>query len=286
MRRRQRGVALLSVLLVMSLALLLTAGMLRSHQLMVQSSARQIHQVQLRQWALSAEAWALEILQATADDQNSRVHQGQAWARATWPFETQGARITLEIEDLSARFNVNALLGEGQVDRLIEQRWLRLLAALGLPPLDLRAAGPVAEQRELSQLRLLPGIDGATLRQLEPWVALLPKDASLNINTALPQVLATLEGMSPPTAEALVNQRPTTGYGSVQAFIHDPLIAGLGVTGHGLGISSRWFRINVDVRLGTSRLRLASEVERERKTGRWRVVQRRFPTPTLSENAL
>lgn len=48
MKTRQQGVALLSVLLVMSLALLLTAGMLRSHQLMVQSSARQVHQVQLR----------------------------------------------------------------------------------------------------------------------------------------------------------------------------------------------------------------------------------------------
>ena len=285
MRQRQRGVALHSGLLVMSLALLLTAGMLRSHQLLVQSSARQIHQVQLRQLALSAEAWAMVTLAATSDDELSRVHLGQAWARVSWPFETQGAHVMLEIEDLSARLNVNALLGEGQVDSVIEQRWLRLLTALGLPSLDVRAAGPVVTQRELSQLRLLPGIDGATLAKLEPWVALLPKDASLNINTARPQVLATLEGVSPSTAEVLAKQRPATGYESVQAFTHDPLIAGLGVTGHGLGISSRWFLINVDVRLGTSRLRLASEVERERKTGRWRVVQRRFPTPIPSENS-
>lgn len=285
MRQRQRGVALLSVLLVMSLALLLTAGMLRSHQLLVQSSARQIHQVLLRQLALSAEAWAMVTLAATNDDELSRVHPGQAWAHVSWPFETQGAQVRLEIEDLSARVNVNALLGEGQVDPVIEQRWLRLLTTLGLPPLDIRAAGTGGTLRELSQLRLLPGIDGATLAHLEPWVALLPKDASLNINTARPQLLATLEGVSPATAEALANQRPATGYASVQAFTHDPLIAGLGVTGHGLGLSSRWFLINVDVRLGTSRLRLASEVERERKTGRWRVVQRRFPTPIPSENS-
>lgn len=285
MRQRQRGVALLSVLLVMSLALLLTAGMLRSHHLMVQSSARQIHQLQLRQLALSAEAWAMVTLTASHDDASSLVHHGQAWSSAAWPFDAHDARVTLEIEDLSARLNVNALLGTGQVDQVIEQRWLRLLASLGLPALDLRAAGDVPAQRELSQLRLLPGIDGQTLRRLEPWVALLPKDASLNINTALPQMLATLEGVSPPTAVALASQRPATGYASAQAFTRDPLIAGLGVSGHGLGVSSRWFRIKVDVRLGTGRLHLASEVERELKTGRWRVVQRRFPAPSLSETS-
>ncbi|WP_073524743.1 general secretion pathway protein GspK [Pseudomonas fluorescens] len=285
MRQRQRGVALLSVLLVMSLALLLTAGMLRSHHLMVQSSARQIHQLQLRQLALSAEAWAMVTLMAPHDDASSLTHHGQAWSRASWPFDAHGARVTLEIEDLSARLNINALLGTGQVDQVIEQRWLRLLASLGLPALDLRAAGDVPAQRELSQLRLLPGIDGQTLRRLDPWVALLPRDASLNINTALPQMLATLEGVSPPTAVALASQRPATGYASVQAFTRDPLIAGLGVSGHGLGVSSRWFRIKVDVRLGTGRFHLASEVERELKTGRWRVVQRRFPAPSLSETS-
>ena len=42
MRRNQRGIALITVLLVMSLALLITAGMLRSHRLALNSSAQQI----------------------------------------------------------------------------------------------------------------------------------------------------------------------------------------------------------------------------------------------------
>ena len=281
MKKRQRGIALLSVLLVMSLALLLTAGMLRSHQLMVQSSARQVHQLQLRQLALSAEAWAMLALKGMGDDTPAVVHLGQPWASVTWPFDAQGARVALEIDDLSARLNLNGLLGEGQVDQLTLNRWTRLFTALGLEPLDLRATG---ERQALSQLRVLPGVDGETLRQLDPWVALLPREAVLNINTASPQVLATLEGLSMPTAEALVRQRPATVYNSAQAFTHDPLIAGLGVNGHGLGVSSRWFRVTVDVSLGTSRLRLASEVERELKTGRWRVVQRRLLPATLSEN--
>lgn len=282
MKRRQRGVALLSVLLVMSLALLLTATMLRSHLLMLQGSTRHLHQIQLRQLALSAEAWAKLTLEATEDDRQ-RVHTAQPWAYAAWPFATDGAQINLHIEDLSGRFNLNALLGEGRADLVAEQRWTRLLGSLGLSPLDLPAIGAV---QELSQLRVLPGIDGALLRRLEPWVATLPEDAALNINTAPAQVLAMLDGMSMATAQALVAQRPDDGYASVQAFTHHPLIAGLGVNSQGLGIGSRWFRVSVEVSLGTSRLRLVSEVERERKTGRWRVVQRRFLPPISSENSL
>ena len=81
MKGRQRGVALLSVLLIMSLALLLTAGMLRSHSLMLQSSARQVHQVQRRQLALSAEAWAMLALKNTGNDEQPMVHLAQEWAR-------------------------------------------------------------------------------------------------------------------------------------------------------------------------------------------------------------
>lgn len=282
MKRHQRGVALLSVLLVMSLALLLMAGMLRSHQLMLQGSARQLHQMQLRQLALSAEAWAKMTLGAI-DDERQRVHPGQDWAHTRWPFETDGAQISLHIEDLSGRFNINALLGDGQVAPVVRQRWSRLLGSQGLEPLELPATGTV---KELSQLRVLPGIDGEFLRRLEPWVATLPNDAALNINTAPAQVLATLDGVSMVTALALVAQRPVAGYASVQAFTHDPLIAGLGINSQGLGIGSRWFRVSVEVSLGTSRLRLASEVERELKTGRWRVVQRRFLPPISSESAL
>ncbi|MCF5720134.1 general secretion pathway protein GspK [Pseudomonas syringae] len=282
MKRYQRGVALLSVLLVMSLALLLTAGMLRSHQLLVQSSARQVHQVQLVQLALSAQEWASIVLQSL-DDEQQRVHLAQPWAHIRWPFAIDGAQISLHIEDLSGRFNINTLLGAGPVDPLARQRWTRLLGSLGLDAVDLPATGNV---RELSQLRGLAGIDAEFLRTLEPWVAALPREATLNINTAPAQVLAMLEGVSMATAEALVNQRPEDGYASVQAFTHGPLVAGAGLNSQGLGVGSRWFRVYVDVSLGNSRLRLASEVERERKTGRWRVVQRRLLPPTSSESFL
>lgn len=277
---RQRGVALISVLLVLSLALLLTAGMLRSHRLLLQSSAQQLQYVQLRQLGLAAEAWAQAVLEGSAITSSGPVDLSQDWARLKPAFEREDAEIHIDIQDLSGRLNLNALLVQGQTDQITLGRWTRLLALLDLPALSLPQVGVV---QELSQLRLLPGFDGQTLRRLEPWVVLLPKDAKLNINTAPQLLLMTLYGMEEGPAKALVNQRSHTPYASVQAFTNDPLLSGVGVGSHGLGVSSRWFRITVSVTRAGSRLRLASDIERDPVSGRWTVTQRRFLPISPSE---
>lgn len=277
---RQRGVALISVLLVLSLALLLTGGMLRSHRLLLQSSAQQLQQVQLRQLGLAGEAWAQRVLEDSAIAPSGPVDLSQDWARLEPAFEVEDAEMHIEIQDLSGRLNLNALTAQGQIDQVTLGRWTRLLALLDLPALSLPQVGPV---QELSQLRLLPGIDGQTLRRLEPWVAVLPKEARLNINTAPQLLLMTLDGMADGPAKALVNKRRNTPYASVQAFTGDPLVSGLGLSSHGLGVSSRWLRITVSVTHAGSRLRLASDMELDPLTGRWTVLQRRFLPISPSE---
>jgi general secretion pathway protein K len=278
--RRQRGVALISVLLVLSLALLLVGSLLRSHRLLLHSSAQQLQQVQLRQLGLAGEDWARAVLEGSGITSSGPVDLSQDWARLEPVLEVDGAELRIAIEDLSGRLNLNTLLALGQIDQVSLGRWSRLLALLDLPPLTLPQVGPV---QELSQLRLLPGIDGQTLRRLEPWVVLLPTDARLNINTASQRVLMTLDGMKAGPTQALVNQRRHAPYASVQAFTNDPLLSGVGLNSHGLGVGSRWFRITVSVIHGDSRLRLASDVERDSVSGRWTVRQRRFLPLSPSE---
>jgi general secretion pathway protein K len=105
---------------------------------------------------------------------------------------------------------------------------------------------------------------------------LLPTDAALNINSAPALVLCALEGVEAATAEALVRRRSTTAWSSVQAFTQAPLVSGLGLSSHGLGIDSRWYRITVQVAQGQSRLRLSSDVERDPKTRQLNITQRRL----------
>ncbi|MEG0859138.1 MAG: type II secretion system protein GspK [Pseudomonas sp.] len=266
MRARERGVALISVLLVMSLALLIISGVLRSHRLLLQSSGQQLQQIHLRQLAMSGETWALSLLQT--QQENSDPIPGHAPV-----IEIGDATVRVEIEDMAGRFNLNALLIQGQIDQVTLNRWTRLLDVLGLPALQLEQVGVL---QELSQLRLLPDVDGQLLRRLEPWVALLPTDTALNINTAPALLLRTLDGVESSKADALIRQRSTLPWSSVQAFTQDPLLSGLGLSSHGLGIDSRWYRITVEVTQGHSRLRLATDVERAPKTRQLKVLQRRL----------
>lgn len=280
MIERQRGVALISVLLVMSLALLITSGLLRNHRLLLQSSGQQLHQMHLRQLGVAGETWALRLLQEAARAQQKTVDLNQEWARTTPGFDVENTQVRVDIEDLAGRINLNSLLIQGQVDQVTLNRWARLLDLLDLPALQLSQVGAL---RELSQLRLLPGIDGHLLSQLEPWVALLPTDAALNINTAPAMLLRTLDDMDATTADALVRQRSTAAWGSVQAFTQDPLLSGLGLSSHGLGVHSRWYRITVQVTQGQSSLRLATDVEHDPKTLQLKILQRRILPSSVNE---
>lgn len=265
MRAGQRGVALISVLLVMSLALVIIGGMLRSHRTLLQGIGQQLQQMHLRQLAVAGETRGLGLLKAQQKDSDLIAQPSSAFAM-------EDAQIRVEIEDLAGRFNLNALLIQGQVDQVTLNRWARLLALLELPPVQLEQVGAL---RELSQLRLLPGVDAELLLHLAPWVALLPAEAATNVNTAPALVLRTLDGIESSTAEALVRQRSTAGWPSVQAFTQDPLLSGLGLSSHGLGVDSRWYRITVLVTQGQGHLRLATDVERDPKTRHLNVLQRR-----------
>lgn len=273
MNGRQRGIALISVLLVMSLALLITSGMLRSHRLSLQGSGQAMHYVHLRQLAGAGETWALLQLQDAARASQQNVDLTQDWARMAPDFDIEGVQLRVDIEDLAGRFNLNSLLTQGQIDQVTLDRWGRLLELLDLAPLQLSQVGAL---QELSQLRLLPGVDGQLLRQLEPWVAVLPTEAALNINTAPALVLRMLDGVEATTADALVRQQSATAWASVQAFTQDPLLSGAGVSRHGLGTGSRWFRITVQVIQGQNRLRLATDVERDPDTHQFKILQRRL----------
>ena len=282
MNGRQKGIALISVLLVMSLVLLITSGLLRSHRLMLQSSGQQLQQLHLRQLVIGAEAWALMQLKDTEQGAKKTVDLTQDWARLTPAFDIEEAQISVEIEDLAGRFNLNALLKPGQIDQVTLNRWARLQASLDLVPLQLSQVG---ELRELSQLRLLPGVDGQLLQQLEPWVALLPAEATLNVNTAPALILRALGDVDAALGDALVRQASTSAWGSVQAFTQDPKTSGLGLSSHGLGITSRWFRITVQATSGERSLRLVTDVERDLKTRQLTVLQKRF-LPSMANETL
>jgi general secretion pathway protein K len=166
---RQSGLALISVLLVMALVLLLVAGMLRSHQLLISSASQQIHALQLWHLALAGESFARQRLSREIDASPATVNLTQPWA-GTHTIELAPGALRIRIEDLAGRFNLGALARQGQLDSITLQRWQRLCQSLDLSALEGLALSGLA-LLDPSQLRMLPGVEGEALQRLRPWVA-------------------------------------------------------------------------------------------------------------------
>lgn len=282
---RQRGVALLSVLLITALVTLVVSNMLARQRLSLHSSSNLVQQQQLWQLALSGESWARRQLLEDARSEGGLLvtHLGQHWAQPAPVFELDGARIHIQLEDLSARLNLNSLRQGNNLN--LRARYQRLLALQGIKAHDpARLIGQNNREgvplplSDLSQLRQLPEVDSQVLRQLEPLVGAFD-NSTINVNTTRAEVLASVEGIDLPTARTLVDSRPAKGYPSLAAFLSNPMLQGRDISPQGLGVSSRQFRATIDVEQGSRRLRLVSDL-RLMDTKKVRVQQRTLlPSP-------
>lgn len=280
--RQQRGVALLSVLLITALVTVIVSHMLARQRLSLHSSANLVQHQQLWQLALSGESWARQQILAQARRENGLqvVHPGQPWAAPAPVMDIEGGRIHIELEDLGARLNLNSLRRPN--DLLANARYQRLLALLGVRAHDpaLLSSRPGRNGKplpisDISELRQLPQVDAAALEKLRPMLTAGPASA-LNINTASAVVLASLEGLDLATASNLVKTRPEAGYPSVQVFLDNPMLAGRDIKARGLTVGSQQFRATIDVELDGRRLRLVSDLHSiDGKT--LRVEQRHLP---------
>lgn len=278
--RRQAGVALLTVLLVVAIVSVVGAGMIVRQQLAIRATANQHLAQQIRHYQLGGETLArLLLARDRRGDAASapRDDLGEAWAQPLPGFAVEGGMIALRIDDLAGRLNLNALLHDGQRDPLAQARLARLLRGLGIAPALLDKLALRLAQRPLtdvSELRLL-GLDEAGYRRLRPYVAALPASVPLNVNTAAAPVLASLaDGLGAADGAALAAARARHGgYASVAAFAAQPLLARAGLATQGLAVRSDWFAVRSALQLGERRQTLLSIVQRD-ANGATRVQQR------------
>lgn len=272
--QRQRGLALVTVLLVMALLTMLVAGMLHSHQLLVGGVTRQIEGTRLMRLAQAGEQQGLVSLRRELGQVLQVTHDRQAWAQPRALNLEQG-RVSLQLEDLSGRLNLGALMAGKAPDPLLLERWERLCHSLQLEPpaLDGLVGQPMLDP---TQLRALPGVTAEVMTRLQPWVVVLPKEARLNINTAPARLLAAFAELSPTVAAELARARPEAGYPTVERFLAQPQLEGQGLDRRGLAVSSRWFRLEVQAELAGRRMYLYSDLEIDLNTHQVRVVRRVF----------
>lgn len=288
-RQRQRGVALITALLIAALIAIVTYNLSFESSLDARRTMVLLYRDQAVQVALGAESWIATILAEDAAATETD-HLGEIWASDLPGLPIDGGTVTGEIIDLQGRFNVNNLVdGDGEVDDLYLEQFQRLLIALELDP---RFAGIAADwidpNREASfpdgaedgiytsltppyrpanqalvnasELAALEGMDRETFKRLEPHITALPGRTAINVNTATPPVLLSLdENLTPGDVDALVAEREGAGFGDFQGtftpLVNNELLAELTE-------SSSYFQLKVVVQIATVRVTLFSIFER------------------------
>ena len=301
--QRQRGVALVTILIVVALASLLATALITSHKLSITHAASLLEQGQVTSHALSGEAVARALLrEEIVQDQDGVLHK--EWRQWKEHLEVEDAKIFVRIEDLQGLFDLNRLTEESYVS--VFNHLLTLVQVNpALAPLatdwidtDVKTSLYGAEDGdyllesppfrtannafhsvlELGILGRQP-IDSELLDRLYPLVTALPFGGGqkLNINNLHPLVLKALapERITEQIVQR-VSQRSRPFANATELGEDLPQLNEI-VTY--LDFSSSYFRADVYVQFRQRYGELSSVIYRNPETGRTNIISRQLQLP-------
>ncbi|HKX98313.1 MAG TPA: type II secretion system minor pseudopilin GspK [Steroidobacteraceae bacterium] len=292
---RQRGVALITAIVVVAIATILAVRIGTRAALDLRRTAGLVALDQGWHVALGAEAWAIEALKEdwrNASGPTKVDHLAEAWAQPLPPLPIDGGEVRGVLEDMQGRFNLNNLVDEddkpdeANVARFAQllvlvgaqPRWASLMADwidgntmpegdgaedgtyLGQSPPYRTANGLVVTTTEMMAL---PGMTREEFERIRPYVAALPPGTPLNACTAKAPVLTAFVGSSTDfnNEELLASNRREGCYPD-----RDVLANVLGndwaSVEQDFSESTNWFRALTAVRIGTSEFTLYSLINR------------------------
>jgi len=288
-RARDRGVALITAMLITAMATMVAANLAWDNALDVRRTMVLLNRDQAFQVALGAESWVIGILHQDLEDSETD-HLAEIWAMELPGLPIEGGEVFGAVQDLQGRFNVNNLIGEdGQVDEASLQQFRRLLTALGLDP---RFAGVTADWLDanqepsfpdgaedpiytsmippyrsanrpltsISELAALVGMEKLIFDILKPHIVALPGRTNVNVNTATPVVLQSLgEDISFSDVEGLLKERKNGGFADYQTSFSSIVSPDMLNT---LNETSDYFQLKVVVRIDTVRITMYSLLQR------------------------
>jgi general secretion pathway protein K len=257
--RQDRGVALITVIIVVSIASIAAVAMTHELQLNIRRSSNIFTSDQGYLYALGSEAWSRGML--IRDLKNSKKGESydgldEDWAEELPPTPVEGGQVQAVTTDLQARFNLNNLYLKVEPSEKEKQLvsdnltlFQRLLAILELPESiaqatadwldeDINALYPDgAEDMEYlnldlpyrtangpmaspTELRMIKGMDRETFEKLAPYITTLPGPTKINVNTAEPIMIQALaQNLAEPAAEELTGDREDNPFKQPKEFI-------------------------------------------------------------------
>jgi len=107
--RRQRGLALVTVLLVISLCVVLAAEVTKTQSYQVKRVQNLFERQQAYWYAMGAEHFVKALIRDTAEKDKGVINLSQPWAMEGMSFPVDNGLIEGEIQDLRSCFNLNSL---------------------------------------------------------------------------------------------------------------------------------------------------------------------------------
>ncbi len=268
---KDKGVALITVMLILSLATILAVSMSSRQQLDIHRSANVFNFEQAYQYILGAESWAKQVLLRDSAD-NKTDSSKDIWATILPALPIEGGKMTGKIEDLQARFNINNLVLDGKPQKLYVDRFKRLLRNLDLNEdivpvlvdwidLNQQTGFSGAEDNEylnmeppyrtanqpiedVSELLLIKGFKFEDYEKLLPYVCVLKSATAINVNTASAEVLSSIaKNITLEDAKILVADREKEIYKKLDDFFQHPLLKEKKIKKEGLSVSSDYFQL-------------------------------------------
>lgn len=290
--RRQRGMAVITAILVVALVASAASFMAWQQQLWVRQVENLSQQAQSRVVVLAALQWARSAL--AQDARNNTVdHLDEGWAKTLAPLPVEGGDLAGGLTDQQGLFNLNSLVREGKTSANDLAVFLKLLELLQLSP-DLASAvidwiDPDAEvtypggaedgdylaldlpyragNRALTTvdgLYRLKGFNAAAVERLRPFVTALPQPTPVNVNTAPAEVLAAAIADLPlDQAQALVKARKGRHFKDLADFRARLPNTVTQVNDTVLSVGSRYFLVSGHARFGRAKVGYLALLERE-----------------------
>lgn len=255
----QRGVALLTILLLVVSITVVAGAMLASQKIAIRRSGLLFDQNQLSQDINAGQQLAITMIRAD-DKLNDTDSEQDIWAQPLPPYLLANHSISIELRDEASRFNINNLYQNGVVDSAALAIFQRLLTQLNLEPdiaiavLDYQdtdsdvyqdggdesvvyaqqssgsASKTLPNQALVSvdQLQEIRGVNAEVLAALRPYITAVPYHVPINVNTASPVLLAALiDGATSQQMQGLVDMRAKQALASIYDVWKLPMLSSL-----------------------------------------------------------
>jgi general secretion pathway protein K len=301
-----RGVALITVMLVLAIATVAVVSMSTARQMDIRRTENQLRAMQAWEYVYSLESWATGNLTEDLKD-NELDGSNDRW-HTTLPYtQLADAILTASLDDMQGRINLNNLLVEGEASAEDVRRLQRLLVNLGFKAeladaiLDwmdddmkiryphgaedetyTRLAPPYRSANHLfsdvSELLLVQGITREHYQALRPYLYVADRYMPINVNTASAVVLRCLaDEISEDEAESMYRAAGKP-FGKIEDFLKDEAVVSAKIGRYGLSVNSEYFLLKGQIDMGKNQLWVESQLQRVSE-GRISVVKRQRVSP-------